>query len=135
LSNPRSLPQRLARRVGRRGAALLCLAVVVGLIGYSLVTAPAQVAAQPGLRVLARIPLEAWGWGWVAVAGVCAVGAVRADDRVAYGLAAGLFGLWGGGYLAAWLFYHAERGWVAATVYLAMAGFIALLAGTPERRP
>lgn len=127
--------RRTARRVGRRRAALGCLALVVGLVGYSLLTVPPAAAAQPGLRVLKVVPLAAWGWTWVAVAVVCAAAAVRRPyGSLGFGLPAALFGTWGGGYLAAWLVYAAPRGWVAATVYFAQAGMIAFLAG-PDHPP
>ena len=128
------LLQRLKRRLGRRGAFLLCFGTVWGLIGYGQVTSPQP--DQRALKLLLDImPLDAWGSCWIA-AGLIAVASAwmpQGWDWPGF-LALPLIVLpWCFAYLMAWwplgIF---PRGWIAAALYGALAIGIFVVAGWRE---
>lgn len=131
--------RRLRTRIGRRGSALLFFALVDLVFAASLAAAPPSTSQSSAYAFLATIlPLNAWAIPWAAVGGMCLVYAAQTEDRPAFIAASGLKVGWGVLYLAGWLVGEIPRGYVSAVVWLAFAGFVAVISGWPEpplRRP
>lgn len=131
---PRRIARQLSRRLGRRGAILLCYGVVWSLIGYGQIVFP-----QPDTRGLTLLlyAMPLWGWGclWVASGLTAIVCAWLPQGPDTPGFVA-LFVIvlpWVGSYLVAWwpldLF---DRGWIAALVWGAIATPLCVVAGWGE---
>ncbi|MFE6126820.1 hypothetical protein ACFQ6Q_00885 [Streptomyces sp. NPDC056437] len=119
--------------LGRRGAYLLSIGTVWTLIGYGMVTAPQP--DQRGLRLLLdRVPLEVWGWLWIAAGLTAIVSAFLPEGRDWPGfLVLPLMVLpWVISYLVAWWQGDFPRGWIAAALYGALAAGIFVVAGWRE---
>lgn len=130
----------LARRVGRRGAALLFFATLDFIYGWSLLDPTSTATASPGYVWLASVlPVQVWGLAWTVVGAFCLVGAFVREDSIAWVAAMAIKVMWGVLWFCGWLLAGVERGWVSAAVWLPMAALVALLAGWPEpgdgRRP
>ena len=130
---PRRVARRLGRALGRRGAILLCYGVVWAIIGYGQITAPAP--DLRGLRLLLQtMPLDVWGWLWVA-SGVIAIASAwlpQGRDWPGF-LALPLMVLpWMVSYLLAWIIGDFPRGWVATVVWGAIAAPVLVVAGWQE---
>jgi hypothetical protein len=118
--------------VGRRGEFLLFLVILDVLYGASLARPP-RPPLPPSTRFLAELmPLTWWALLWLAVGGVCLVGAFSTADRLAFAVAAALKVLWGSMFLAGWVAGVIERGWVGAVIWLVFAGWVVRLASWPE---
>ena len=133
----RRVARRLGRALGRRGAILLCYGVVWAIIGYGQITAPAP--DLRGLRLLLQtMPLDVWGWIWVA-SGLIAIASAwlpQGKDWPGF-LALPLMVLpWMTSYLIAWIIGDFPRGWVATVVWGAIAAPVLVVAGwgEPPRR-
>lgn len=131
---------RVLRRVGRRGSALLFFTTLDVIYGMSLLAPTSSVTTTSGYRWLASVfPLQVWGGIWLLVGVLCLVGAFVHEDSVAWVAAMSIKVMWGALWFLGWAIAGVERGWVSATVWLAMAALVALLAGWPEpgngRRP
>ncbi|MEU4772976.1 hypothetical protein [Micromonospora sp. NPDC023644] len=118
-------------RVGRRGSALLAFAALDTAYGLRLAT------ARPDSNTLyawlhGPVPLWPWAALWAVVAVVCAGGAVRGKDRVAFVAAISIKVLWCSLYLCGWLLGELPDGWVSAAVWGAFALIVGLIAGWPE---
>jgi hypothetical protein len=130
---PRRIVRRLSKRLGRRGAILLSYGGVWAIIGYGQITSPQP--DQRGLRILLeRMPLDAWGWLWVASGLIAIVSAWLPPGHDWPGfLALPLMVLpWTASYLVAWLTGDFPRGWVAAVVWGAIAAPVLVVAGWRE---
>lgn len=129
----RAAARRAARRVGRRGAVLSLKGVMCVLYGYSLLVQPP--VDRRGIRLLLDLmPVQAWGWAWIA-AGVTAVGcAWRRQGRDWPGFPAVLVVVvpWSMGSLASWWLYDNPRGWASAAIWAAFGGVTAIVAAWPE---
>lgn len=125
--------RRLAQRLGRRGAILLCYGAVWFLYGYAQVASPPP--DQRGLQPLLELmPLAAWGWLWVA-AGVVAMVAAwlpQGKDWPAYPALQLVVLPWMGCYLATWIMGEFPRGWIAAAVWGLISVPVWVTAGWPE---
>lgn len=130
---PRRVARRLGRALGRRGAILLSYGAVWAIIGYGQITAP-----QPDLRglrlLLQTMPLDVWGWLWVASGFIAIVSAWLPQGRDWPGfLALPLMVLpWMVSYLLAWIIGDYPRGWVATVVWGAIAAPVLVVAGWRE---
>jgi di/tricarboxylate transporter len=130
---PRRIIRRLSKRLGRRGAILLCYGVVWAIIGYGQITAPAP--DLRGLRLLLQMmPLYAWGWIWVVSGLIAIVSAWLPPEKDWPGfLALPLMVLpWTVSYLLAWILGDYPRGWLAAVVWGAIAAPVLVVAGWRE---
>lgn len=125
----------LQRTLGRRGATLLTLAAVDLVIGGLLLNPDlrAQTVRVPSYQLIAHVPLPVWGGAWVGVGMVCGVQAWRRSDRLAFALAIMIKLLWGGLILGAWLWKGATLAWTGAIVWFALAAWVAISSGWPER--
>jgi hypothetical protein len=132
----RRISHSLIRRIGRRGAALLFFALLDLLYGLSLASPDPQVRLSPSVAFIAHVaPLPAWAALWAAVGVACLAGAFVRHDRWAFTAAVALKVLWGVTFLVGWLVAHLERGWVPAVIWLAMAGWVLIIASWPEPPP
>lgn len=103
------------------------------IIGYGQITAPAP--DLRGLRLLLQtMPLDAWGWLWVA-SGLIAIASAwlpQGKDWVGF-LALPIIVLpWMASYLLAWIIGDFPRGWLAAVVWGAIAAPVLVAAGWDE---
>lgn len=125
--------RRLAQRLGRRGAFLLCFGTVWALIGYGQITAPQ--ADKRGLHLLLdRVPLDVWGWLWITAGLVAVVSAFlrQGSDRFGFFALTLIVMPWIISYLVAWLQGIFPRGWVVSALYGALAIGIVVVAGWGE---
>jgi len=120
--------QRLASRIGRRGAALLFFALLDAIYCYALLT-----AVQPLVAFYewldATLPLTVWAIVWGAVGAVCLFYAFRVHDTVGFMAAVALKVAWGLFALLGWLAGEVDRGYVSAVIWLGFAAFVYLIAG------
>lgn len=125
--------RRLRARVGHRGAALLFFALLDLTYAGSLAWAPASVRSSPAYAFLTGfLPLWAWTALWAGVGLLCLVQAFQRADRAAFAAASLLKVGWGVLYVAAWLLDVVPRGYVSAVIWLALAGFVQVIASWPE---
>ena len=122
--------RQAARRVGRRGAFLLFLAILDFGYGYSLI----EVNLRQSLHADLLLPYPAWGIIWLSTGAVCAVGAVlrTGADRFAFAAAATLKAAWGAVFVRVWLYDRLPRGWVSVIIWLAFAAVVLLVSSWPE---
>jgi hypothetical protein len=126
---------RLLRRVGRRGACLLFLALVDVVYAISLYDASPETRASSGFAFMSTLlPLSAWAAVWLAVGALCVGFAFARADRLAFAAASLLKVLWGTLYLLGWALGVIPRGYVAAVLFLGFAGFVQVIAGWKEHR-
>ena len=119
----------LRHRVGRRGACLLFFALLDLVYAASLVHAP----ASDTYRFLnSLMPLTGWAAVWALVGAACAIQAFMLTDRIAFAAASALKVVWGLAQMIGWMFDAIPRGWVAATIWLAFAAFVQVIAGWQE---
>jgi hypothetical protein len=95
----------------------------------SLSSAP---ASDTYLFLDSLMPLTWWATVWAVVGAVCAVQAFLPSDRIAFAAASALKIIWGLAQLIGWGFDAIPRGYVAATIWLAFAAFVQVIAGWPE---
>lgn len=130
---PRRVARRLGRRLGYRGGLLLVFGLIWTVIGYAQITSP-----QPdlrGLRILLWLPLDVWGWLWIA-SGLAAAAAAflpQGRDWPGFLMLPPITAMWAGSYLITWILGDYPRGWVAAAVWAALAAVPMLAA--PLREP
>lgn len=129
---------RTQPRLGRRGAALLFFVLLDSVYCYGLLTTPRPLV--PFYAWMDTVmPLAAFAAAWGAVGAVCLVYAFRTYDTPAFMAAVGLKVGWGVLSLLGWLAGQVDRGYVSATIWLAFAAFIFLIAGgipaAPGRPP
>lgn len=123
----------MGRALGRRGAILLCYGIVWAIIGYGQITSPAP--DLRGLRLLLQMmPLDVWGWIWVASGLIAIVSAWLPPEKDWPGfLALPLMVLpWAVSYLLAWIIGDYPRGWLASVVWGAIAAPVLVVAGWRE---
>lgn len=119
----------LAQRIGRRGCALLFFALLDIVYAASLLSAP----TSGSYRFLASmLPLAAWASLWAAVGALCLVQAFMRTDRAAFAAASLIKVMWGVVQLLGWILADLDRGYVSAIVWLALAGFVHVIAGWAE---
>lgn len=131
--------QRLASRIGRRGAALLFFALLDAIYCYALLT-----ATQPLVAFYEwmdeTLPLTIWAVVWGTVGAVCLAYAFRTYDTLGFMAAVALKVAWGSFALWGWLAGAVDRGYVSAVIWLGFAAFVYLIAGgvppaTPRPAP
>lgn len=126
----------LRQRVGHRGSALMFFAALDLVYCASLLDPPMAERRSAALTWLASVlPLWVWGTAWGVVGVVCLWHAFRRRDQVAFAAAIGIKVMWALVSLAGWLVGGVNRGYVSATVWLAFAGFVAIIASWPEPTP
>lgn len=122
------LHQRLASRIGRRGAALLFFALLDVIYCYALLT-----AARPLVSFYefldSTLPLTVWAIVWGGVGLICLTYAFRTYDTVGFMFAVALKVAWGLFALLGWLAGEIDRGYVSAVIWLGFAAFVHLIAG------
>lgn len=130
------MTERLASRVGRRGAALLFFTLLDLVYCIGLLSTPKPLvpfyAWMDGI-----MPLPLWAAYWGLVGLICLVYAFRTHDTAAFMAAVALKVAWGLLSMFGWLAGAVERGWINTVIWLAFACFVYLIAGgipaAPER--
>ena len=125
-------------RLGHRGRALLALAflfVSYG-IGLALVALGIDGPAVPTLRVVGQaVPSIVLAAVWLIGAPVCGFHAFRSRDAIGWATASSILVGWTLLSVAAWLFDHAPRGYVAVAIWGTFAALVVILSGWPEAYP
>ena len=119
----------LRHRIGRRGACLLFFALLDLVYAASLTSAPASDTYQ---FLDSLMPLSWWAAIWACVGSMCVIQAFQHIDRIAFAAASALKLVWGLAQLIGWAFGDIPRGYVAATIWLAFAAFVQVIAGWQE---
>lgn len=120
---------RVWRRLGPRGAVLLCLAWIDVFYGTGLLCAEGPTRTQPTYAFPAEVaPLPVWGVMWLVAAVVLIVNAFRAADAAGYSTAISVKVLWGAMMLGGWIAGDIPRGYVGMSIWLAMAVVVAVCA-------
>lgn len=129
------LKRALRGRIGRRGAILLCLAVVDVGYGASLIGPSSEDigSAAAAWREL-YAPLWVWGTGWLIVAAILIVSAFMIHDEIGYVAAIGWKVLWSLTTLASWAVGNVPRGWVAAIIWGVVAAMVWVISSWPEEQ-
>lgn len=126
--------RRLAKILGRRGAILLSYGTVWALYGYGQLTQPQP--DQRGVRLaLDLMPLDAWGWAWIATGAVAIVSAWLPQGADAAGFCCLVLIVlpWMTSYLLSWWpLGEFPRGWVAAAIWGVIAVPVIVVAGWRE---
>jgi hypothetical protein len=120
--------ERLAGRIGRRGAALLSFTLVDIIWGYGLLTAPRPLMPFYAW-VDAIFPLPLWAAVWWLVAAICLFYAFRVHDTVGFMAAVALKVAWGLTALFGWIAGAIDRGYLSTAYWLIFAAFVFLIAG------
>lgn len=122
------MTERLAARIGRRGAALFFFVVLDFIYCYGLLTAPRPLtdfyAWMDGV-----MPLSLWAALWGLVGMTCLWFMFRVYDTPAFMAAVALKVAWGMVSLWGWVSGNVERGYVSAAIWLGFAAFVFLIAG------
>jgi hypothetical protein len=119
--------------LGRRGMCLLFFGLLDVVYAISLASPDVQTASSPLFIWLTTIaPLWCWSLLWGVTAVACLFFAFRKKDRLGFSCAITLKVLWGLVNVSGWLGGGVERGYVSATIWLALAGFVWVLSGWPE---
>lgn len=130
---PRRAVRLARRRVGRRGAILVLLGSIAALYGYALINQP--IPSSVGIRLLLQVmPMAGWGWAMLAV-GVLAVACAPLRQGADWPGFTGLVLVWTPwslSYLVSWWLGENPRGWISATIFVALAGVPAVVAGWSE---
>lgn len=119
----RHLGTGLVRRIGRRGAFLLFLALLDAAFAFSLTQAP-----MTGLL----LPADAWAGLWAAAGAMCAGCAFAAKDRLAFGGAAAIKASWAAVNFDLWLNHRLPDGWLGGAIWAAFALTVLIVASWPE---
>ncbi len=123
----------LARRIGRRGTALLFFALLDVIYAISLANPPSGQRRSPTLIYIESLaPLGLWAALWLVVGIICAIGAFMKSDRWAFAAAMFLKLLWGTVFLIGWAVFGLERGYVSAAIWLAFSAYVYVLSTWPE---
>ena len=120
-------------RIGRRGGALLFLAFIDFVYAYSFAYPPKEILGAPVFKFYNEIlPIKGWALIWLTVGIVCFIGAFFKRDAFSFATAMMMKMIWGLVNLFSW-FSGVDRGYLSASVWFVFAGFLAILAGWPEK--
>ena len=134
-----SVVRQAARYIGRRGVYLLFLAILDGLVAYSLTQPVPAVLTRAALYkpFIAIMPLRWWAFSWGVTALVLLAGvAWRRMQPYAFAAAAALMVLSGSGYVLGYLEHDPlySRAYQTAFIYLAFAGMTLIISGWNENQ-
>jgi hypothetical protein len=119
---------RLLHRIGHRGAFLLFLSLLDFLYGYSLLAIPRQ-------QWQGVLPMQVWGWIWIAGGFICLIGATLKHDRIPFAAAATLKAGWATAWVKIWLFDpNTKLAWVSVAVWSAFSALVVIVSTWPEVR-
>jgi len=128
--------RRLGRQVGRRGDALLFLALLDVGYGLYLFAPPPDQRLSTLLRFIAEIaPLWVFGALWTVVGILCAASAFLrkpGPDRWAFAAAVGIKMLWALISLVGWAVAGLPYGWFSSLFWLVFARFVYRIGTWPE---
>lgn len=128
--------ERLVRRVGRRGCMLIFFALIDFDIAWSLRFLAGDFTPPPfthGAHQLLSPNL--WALLWAIVGVLCLEQAFRASDRIGYAAAALIKMLWGLLYISTAVLNGPRTALVPGLFWLALAGWVLILATWPEPPP
>lgn len=123
----RTLPGRVARRTGHRGAFLLFLAVLDVCYGYYLWAAPA-----PQRHLDLFLPWQGWALVWTVVGAACLAGAVVVRDWWAFTAATLIKAAWAAVSCDTWLVQGVALGWISAVIWGCFALTVLVVSSWPD---
>jgi hypothetical protein len=127
--------RRLLCAVGRRGAALLFFALLDFVYSYSLFNPAPELRNNPNMVFLRDLlPLSVWATLWAIVGVLCLRDAFRQNDKVGFAAAIAMKVMWGLVSVVG-VFYGVPRAYVSATIWLCLAGWVAIISTWPEPPP
>jgi PAS domain S-box-containing protein len=125
--------RQLVNKMGRRGYFLGFFGMLGLVYSKFLIDPPEVTKTTPNYQQLAKIlPLRICGFLWLLMGLVCLVQMWTKRDKLAFGLASGVFGGWGIVYLVGWALRIIPLGYVSATIWLVLAGGSMIVSGWPE---
>ena len=123
----------LVKRIGRRGAWLLVMALLDFIYAYGLIFPTQFARTSPSLSYFQRwMPLTAWGIIWGLVSLTCLIYAFKIKDGIGFGVAVGLKVGWAMTLLLGWIVGDVERGYQSAAFFFALAAALLLTASWRE---
>jgi hypothetical protein len=130
----RAAARRLGQQLGRRGTLLILKGTIATLYGYGQIAEP--VRDRRGLCLLLKLmPLEAWGWAWIA-AGVTALACAWLPPRRDWPGFLAVWAItapWSMAFLVAWWpLGEYPRGWIAALIFGAFGAVCLVAIGWDE---
>lgn len=124
--------RRFVKRVGHRGCSLLFFGFLDLVYAFSLFRPLETYQNNPGLLYLSAIaPLWVFGWLWLIAGILCLANVLRANDQTGFTAAIAIKVLWGLLWLGAG-YFGIPRSYISVTLWLVMAGFVAVIATWPE---
>lgn len=124
---------RLWHHLGRRGVALLFFGLLDLVYAFSLFNPlPVERRGSGQAFVASVAPLPFWGAMWLAVGLVCLVQAWARRDQIGFAAAIMIKCVWGTVFLIGGLTGQIERAYVSVVIWLALAGFVAVISTWPE---
>lgn len=127
------LPRYLWRHLGRRGVAMLFFGLLDLVYAFSLFNPPPPAERASGMAFVATVaPLWAWGAMWLIVGLICLAQAWARNDQVGFAAAIMIKCVWGTLYLVGGLVGVVDRAYVSVVIWLALAGFVAVISSWPE---
>lgn len=131
----RAVCSTLRLRVGHRGAALLFFAFLDFVYCASLLAPPPDQRNNPTLLFFAHTaPLALWGALWGIAGLFCLVNAFRNHDKTGFTAAIAIKTLWAAMFVLATI-EGVPRAYVSATLWLTLAGWVAIISTWPEPPP
>jgi hypothetical protein len=122
---------RLKHRVGRRGSALLFLALVDLAYSWGLYV-PLHPLSPVNMYLDGIGTLWFWGTLWGITGIICIIAAFRRQDRFGFAAASLLKVFWALMNFAAAIFGHVPRAGVSAAIWLCLSGWIYIISTWPE---
>lgn len=125
---------RVAQRcIGHRGACLLFLGLLNVTFGWGLIDPSAETRRAATYQFVASVlPLWTLGALWLGSGLLCLVCAFLMNDRLGFASAITCYMIWGLVNVMAGVLLGVNRAGVSATIWLCLAGWVAIIATWPE---
>lgn len=128
----------LGKRLGRRGATLLTLAIIDFIYGWFFIDPQIHGMLQVaplyrGLRDFAS--LYFWAGAWWLTGLLCLIFAFRQKDAPGFVAAIIMKIAWVAGLASAWIIWDVKYAWAQAALWATLCGWVTITAGWPEPPP